>query len=153
LAFKNQFAGNGAAFDGFLNNISIMSPNASPTVVDAVLNNEGPGTSMHTFTANDPDMDPLTWSGFTFLDYTPAYGGLGPGPANAATFNPGTQLFSWNNIGSPRGIYRWAVTASDGQLSDEGTITIHKTSVLPEPSVISLMCIAMASMIGGWRRR
>jgi hypothetical protein len=98
-------------------------------------------------------MDPLTWSGFTFLDYTPAYGGVGSGPANPAMFDPGTQQFSWNNLGSPRGIYRWAVTASDGQLSDEGTLTIHKTSVLPEPSAIALFSLAMVSLIGLLRRR
>ncbi|MEX2307340.1 MAG: PEP-CTERM sorting domain-containing protein [Pirellulales bacterium] len=82
----------------------------------------------------------------------PAYGGVGSGPANAATFDTNTQQFSWNNLGSPRGVYRWAVTASDGQASDEGTITIHKTTV-PEPSTVALCGLAMVSLFALLRRR
>lgn len=155
LAFKNQFAGSGANSDAFLNNISIMSPNVGPTVDDAVINNvnaSDPGIVSHFFTANDPDLDPLTWSGPTFLDYQAAYGGGGPGPANPAAFDTGTREFTWNTVGSPRGIYRWAVTASDGQLSDEGTITVHVTEV-PEPSAIGLCSLAVVGLIGAFRRR
>jgi hypothetical protein len=161
LAFKNQFAGNGGAFDGFLNNISIMSPNVAPTVADAVINNvnaSDPGMVMHTFTANDPDMDPLTWSNFQFGTYTAAYGGgapNGPQPPGSvgATFNPSDQKFSWNTVGSPRGIYTWKVTASDGQGgSDEGMLTVHVTEV-PEPASAALLTLAMCVAAGLCRHR
>jgi hypothetical protein len=156
LAFKNQFAGNGGAFDGFLNNISIKSPNVAPIVQDHIepgVNASIPGLVTHTFTASDADLDPLTWGSFTFVSYTPQYGGAGPGPANAATFNTGNQEFSWNSVGSPRGIYQWAVTASDGQGgSDQGTITVHVTEV-PEPAAVAICLMAMIGVASAVRRR
>jgi hypothetical protein len=154
LAFKNQFAGSGANSDAFLNNISIMSPNVGPTVADHVIpsvNASDPGMVSHMFTAIDPDMDPLTWSGFALASYTPFYGGMGTGPAVAATFDANTQQFSWNSVGSPRGIYQWKVTASDGQASDEGRLTVHVTAV-PEPSTIGLCSLVTVSLIGLFRR-
>ena len=155
LAFRDLAAGSGAAFDAYFNNIAITTPNVPPTVIDgAILNVDAndPGTVMHTFTATDPDLDPLTWSNFQFGTYTPAYGGAGPGPLNAATFNPSDQKFNWNSIGSPRGIYTWNVTASDGQGgSDQGTLTVHVTAV-PEPSALALCGLVMTGLVCFSRR-
>jgi hypothetical protein len=157
LAFKNQFAGSGAGANAYLNNISISTPNVGPTVMDDVINNvmaNDPNNNplLYTFSAIDPDMDPLTWSGFSFASYTPAYGGNGPGPAIAATFDPNTQQFSWNTTGSPRGIYQWVVSASDGQASDEGTLTIHVTEV-PEPASVFMLLVGGIVLGAGCRQR
>lgn len=156
LAFRNLAAGSGATNNGYLNNISIMSPNVAPVVVDHIepnVNASIPGLVQHTFTASDADLDLLTWGSFTFVSYTPQYGGAGPGPANAASFNTGNQEFSWNSVGSPRGIYQWAVTANDGQGgSDQGTITVHVTAV-PEPATLGLGVLAMLAVAIYFRRR
>jgi hypothetical protein len=106
----------------------------------------------HTFTANEPDGDPITWSGFAFHSYTPAYGGGGPGPAHSATFNPLNQEFSWNSHASPRGIYEWRVSATDKDGSDEGSLTVHLIEV-PEPATVSLFGLAIIGLLKSYRRR
>jgi hypothetical protein len=160
IAFKNQFAGSGGASDAFLNNISIMSPNVNPDVQNhTVLNVNAsiPGLVEHTFVGTDADMDTLTWGSFTFGTYTPDYGGgpggpVQPGGSQLATFNPSTREFDWNTVGSPRGIYTWNVTASDGNGgSDVGTITVHVTAV-PEPTTLGLLVVAMLGLVSSIRR-
>jgi hypothetical protein len=125
----------------------VPPPGTPPTVNDAVMNGVTAGDLVqHTFTANEPDGDTVTWSGFTFDSYTAAYGGGGPGPAVAASFNPSTQEFSWNSLGSPRGIYQWRVTASDDDGSDEGSLTVHVIEV-PEPSSMTLPALAVFGLV------
>jgi hypothetical protein len=105
----------------------------------------------HFFMASEPDGDTITWSGFTFDSYTPAYGGGGPGPAHSATFNPSTREFSWNSHASPRGIYKWLVTATDGDGLDEGSLTVHVVEV-PEPATLTLVGWAMLALASSRRR-
>jgi hypothetical protein len=160
LAFRNLSAGSGATNNGYLNNISIMSPNVAPIVQDHTelnVNASIPGLVQHTFTATDADLDPLTWGSFAFGTYTPDYGGGPGGPAQPggsqlASFNTSTREFEWDTVGSPRGIYTWNVTASDGQGgSDVGTITVHVTEV-PEPATIGLLALATLAMASTYRR-
>ena len=130
----------------------VPPPGTPPTVVDHAVNNVVAGDFVtHTFTANEPDGDTVTWNGFAFDSYTPAYGGQGTGPAAAANFIAGSQDFSWNSLGSPRGIYKWLVTANDKDGSDAGCITIHVTSV-PEPVTASLLGLAALGLLR-YRRR
>jgi len=157
LAFKNQFAGAGSDANGYLNSISITNQNIPATVdnhevFNVMANDPGNNPVTHTFNATNPDGDSLTWSGFAFASYMPAYGGNGAGPIVAATFDTGTQAFSWNTTGSPRGIYVWNVGVSDGEASDQGTITVHVTAV-PEPSIALLCGLAIFGLTGVVRHR
>jgi hypothetical protein len=130
----------------------VPPPGTPPTVDNAVINGVTAGDIVpHTFTANEPDGDTVTWSGFAFDSYTPAYGGAGPGPAMSASFNPSTRDFSWNSLGSPRGIYEWRVTASDVDGADEGRLTVHVLQV-PEPATLSLFGWAALGLLNAYRR-
>jgi hypothetical protein len=144
--------------EAFVDNmyLEFIPANTAPTVNDAVINNVNasiPGSVQHQFTASDTQTPagPFTWDQLSFLGYTPAYGGAGPGPNNNPTLS-GSGLFDWNTVGSPRGIYEWQVRATDpGGLSDTGKVTIHVVEV-PEPAS-AVLCGLAIGLIGLIRRR
>jgi hypothetical protein len=92
--------------------------NLAPDVDDAVINALVGSTVTHTVTGSDPNLDPLTWD---LVSFSGACGG----PFN---FDPTTQDISWNTTGCGVGTYIANVRASDGSLTDVGTITINLTS-------------------------
>jgi hypothetical protein len=123
-----------------------------PQVSSKLLNNvnaSDPGSVSYTFTAiNQPD----SWSNFHFDSYLPDPGASGSGPVNAATFDPNTQLFSWNTVGSPLGTYKWLVSATNFWGTGTGSVTVHITAV-PEPAILSLIGLAVLGGISLFRHR
>lgn len=121
----NIFARDGAGalkgqveFDWLFDAVNVAS-NRAPTVDDASTTVNRGATVVHTFTGSDPEGAALTWS-FVGL--------LGPGgaaPGNAPTFDPATQLFTWDTGGSDSGTWIAQVRASDpAGLTDIGNLTI-----------------------------
>jgi hypothetical protein len=155
----NEFWGQTAADDLLLDAVLLHAP----TVDNAEYNNVNASVSgllEHQFTATDPEGGPITWSNLEFVGYTPDYGGAGPGPVNSPSLL-GSGEFSWNSVGSPRGIYEWRVTATDSTvrtdtpvvgLSSTGTIKVHVTAV-PEPASVALCGLAVLAMVGIRRLR
>jgi hypothetical protein len=122
-----------------------------PLVLDAVINNVNanvPGSVTHTFSAYGSST--ITWSDFQFESYTPAFGGSGTGATNPAAFDPSTRQFTWNSVGSPIGIYKWNVTATNFLGSDQGTLTVNVT--IPEPAT-ALLAGLLAIALGCYRRQ
>jgi hypothetical protein len=129
-----------------------------PHIVDSVISNVAANTPesryvTHQFTGVSNDWNTYTWDDFSFVSYMPAYGGAGSGPALPADFDAETKLFSWNTAGSPRGIYKWRVTAIDevGEM-DNGLLTVHLVSV-PEPASVVLAAVASLLLAVVWRGR
>ena len=88
----------------------------------------------------------LTWSDFTFE---------GVGIAIEPTFDPLTQLFSWNTAGSQQGVFtaRVKITDSLGN-SDIGTLRIVlDDTFVPEPATATLLGVALAGALAIARRR
>jgi hypothetical protein len=105
----------------------------------------------HTFTQTG-GTPPITWNDFMFVEYTPLPCCVtGDGPSIPATFDPDTQLFRWNSIGSPRGVYVWSVRASNVAGSSTGTLTLE--TYIPEPASLWLAVAALMVVAAVVRRR
>jgi len=115
------FSGNIIASDGssvefdWLFDAVNTAGNLAPDVDDVVINALVGSTINHTVTGSDPNGDPLTWS----LDSFSALCGAAP------SFDPSTQGFSWNSTGCAPGTYIAQIRASDGSLTDVGSVTIN----------------------------
>jgi hypothetical protein len=113
-------------FDWLFDGVDSTS-NQAPDVDDVVINALLGSTINHTVTGTDPDGDELTWELLTFFG---PCGTLTPG------FNAATQAFSWNSSGCGVGTYIANIRASDGSLTDVGTITINLAAGDPPPTGI-----------------
>jgi hypothetical protein len=126
--------------------LNLVSP--APVIVDESLPVFPGELFTHTFRAVDPDTPAanLTWSDFTFE---------GVGVAIQPTFDPLTQLFSWNTAGSQEGTFTARVKITDLQgNSDFGTLQIVLDDLfIPEPSTAMLAVFALLSVVGGARRK
>jgi hypothetical protein len=109
--------------DGLIDNVMAGHPNSANNPV------------VHTFTATDDEpVSELVWGGLAFDSYTPGFGGTGGAPWKPAAFDSDTQIFSWDTTGSPRGIYKWNVNATDMNgvgWVDQGTVTVNVVGPLP----------------------
>jgi hypothetical protein len=131
----------------------------APTVVDGLINNVQSNDLnplnnpvKFTFTTSAGDA-PITWSNFGFDSFTQGFGGPAAGtPGVAATFDPATQAFSWLSNNTPRGIYKWHVTATNATGSDVGLLTVNVTAV-PEPASLTLIGLAALGFVGFVGRR
>lgn len=135
-------------FDWLFDAVDTGGTNQAPDVNDAVINALVGSTVNHTVTGSDPDGDPLIWDLVSFF---------APGGVGAPTFDPLTQQLVWDTTGANIGDTLIAnVRASDGSLTDTGTITINivgpGTSV-PEPGAIALLGGGLLGFAGLWRNR
>jgi hypothetical protein len=134
------------------NYATVLYNPGGPSVNSGVINNVNanvPGSLLYTFTAgNWADF----WSDFQFVSYTPGLGGSGTGPAIPAAFDPATQKFSWNSVGSSVGTYTWSVKGTNINGSSQGTLTINVTAI-PEPASISLFVFAFVALNSCIQRR
>lgn len=112
-------------FDWLFDGVDSTS-NQAPDVNDVVINALVGSTINHTMTATDPENDPLTWDLLNFF---------GPCGTLNASFNAATQAFSWDSTGCGVGTYIAQVRASDGSLTDVGTITINLNQQTPPTGV------------------
>jgi hypothetical protein len=99
----------------------------------------------HTFTASDPNMDPLTWEFVKFVAADP--------PAIPPSFDPDTQQFVWDTSGSRPGEYEAIVRAADPSgLTDTGSLAI---TLVPAPSTVPMVVVALMVGLSGrpWPRR
>ncbi len=152
VAFAGRInASNGSyvTFDWMFDGVGTLS-NRAPNVNDVVINALVGNTVQHTMTGSDPDGDPLTWSISSFF---------GPGGASLAdvSFNPMTQLFTFNSSGFVPGTYIANIKASDGSLTDTGTITINLSNPptgnnVPEPSVLLMLMMGLFG-VGFYRKK
>jgi hypothetical protein len=102
-----------------------------------------------------PGTAPVTFSALTGPTYTKGFGapdhafGLG----NATwSWDPATQKFQFNTLGSTRGTYVWTGEASGPGGSDPFSITVDVRHV-PEPATLSLLGLALVGFVGFARKR
>ena len=133
--------GSSVEFDWLFDAVGAGSGNLAPNVTDSFINIMLGDSVSHTFMGTDPEGSPLTW---LFVNF------FGPGvPALMPSFDPLTQLFSWDSTGSMLGVYQAQVQASDGSLTDIGTLTINVTNggstAVPEPATLLLVGSGIAA--------
>lgn len=141
--------GSSVEFDWLFDAVNTGSGNLAPTVTDAVINALVGDTINFTFTATD-DGNPNPPGALTFT-----YLGFLGSPAIAPVYNPATNSFVWDTTGSAPGTFIAQVRASDGSLTDVGSLTINLSvggTAVPEPGVLSLMGLGLAGL-GALARR
>jgi hypothetical protein len=164
------FSGNIIASDGSMVEFDWMfdgvdaAANQAPMVDDAVINAlVGPGPIMHTFTATDPEdgallgppgsWDPVLVLGAGFINALP-------------TFDPNTQMLSWDTTGYAAGTYLIQARAFDSNsVGDFGLLTVNLCNSpndppcastpppppgVPVPGTLLLMGLGLVGL--GWRR-
>jgi hypothetical protein len=137
---------------------AILSASASaqspPVVNNTHIGAVVPGDFVTGFFTGQGDL-PITWSDFTFANFSPLIGATGSGPFHAATFDPETQLFSWDSTGSPHGLYEWRATATNQFGSDQGSLFVDMTFLpeVPEPAGLGLAALGWMGLWGFTGRR
>lgn len=117
---------------------SNFAPSITDTVIDALVGD----TISETIVATDPDGDPITMSFINFLD---EFGN----PVLNSAFDPNTFMFDWDSTGFDVGTYLAVFEASDGSLTDRGTLTINltdSTTPPPPPGVSAPSALALGGL-------
>lgn len=127
-----------------------VGSNLAPSITDVVINALVGDTINHTLVVTDPNGDPVTVSFDSFV----GIGGVTPGNA---LFNAGSLDFSWDSTGFGVGQYLATFTASDGLLTDKGTITINLTRAptgqVPAPASLLLAATGILALAGVRRKK
>lgn len=125
--------------------------NLAPQITDLVINALVGDVINETLTVTDPNGDPTTTSFVSFI---------GPGGSIAGSlFNPGSLNFQWDSAGFAPGTYIATFSATDGSLTDQGTIRINltqgstppPTTGVPVPGALLLLGAGLAAF--GVRRK
>jgi hypothetical protein len=136
--------GSRVEFEWMWDAVNTGAANLAPIVNDMVINVFQGDVINATVTGSDPDLDPLTWNLQSLF---------GPGDTSGFSFNPATQGINWNTAGVNLGTYIANIRASDGSLTDTGTVTINIASRnMPEPGILSLFGLGIIGL-GMLRRR
>jgi hypothetical protein len=121
----NSTDGSNVEFTWLFDAVSTASNNA-PSITDLVINALVGDVINETLVATDPDGDTVT------VSFNSLFGPGGVIPGNS-TFDPSTWNFMWDTTGFGVGSYIATFNASDGSLTDQGTIRINLTTGTPPP--------------------
>lgn len=132
------------------------TPGVAPLVADVAGQTNALGDIINLTPVDSvPGTPPVTWSALGGPTYTPGFGAPGDAPGlGGATWswNPATQAFQFNTLGSTRGTYVWTGTASNDAGSDPFSITVDVRHV-PEPATLALVGLALVGFVGVARKR
>jgi hypothetical protein len=134
-----EVLGNGATFEIF-DDFPIGGAEP-PVVVDADLGIQAQGSFIsHQFELSR-GTGPINWTNLTVT---------GPGIPRTSPALAADGLFTWDSTGSPLGLYRFQLTATNIG-SGVGTLTVY---LVPEPVTTSLIGLAMVAPVAiGIRKR
>lgn len=121
----NATDGSSVEFVWLFDAVNTASNNA-PSITDVVINALVGDVIDETLVVTDPDGDPVT------VSFASLFGPGGIAPGNS-TFDPTSWNFVWDTTGYGVGSYVATFSASDGRLTDQGTIRINLTDGNPPP--------------------
>ncbi|MBT0587048.1 PEP-CTERM sorting domain-containing protein [Alteromonas oceanisediminis] len=125
--------------------------NLAPQITDVVINALVGDTINETLVVTDPDLDPITTSFISFIDTN--------GAVSGSSFNPATLQFNWDSTGFGVGTYIATFGASDGSLTDQGTVTINLANrpnsnpSVNEPGTLAIVGAGLLGLAGLRRKR
>lgn len=131
-------------------------PGVAPSVADVAGETSALGDVIMLMPMDSvPGTPPVNWSTLSGPTYTKDFGAsddaFGLGTATWS-WDPGTQKFQFNTLGSTRGRYVWTGTASNDTGSDPFSITVDVKHV-PEPATLALVGLALVGFVGVARKR
>ncbi|KXI30996.1 PEP-CTERM sorting domain-containing protein [Paraglaciecola hydrolytica] len=152
----NAADGSSIEFVWLFDAVSTASNNA-PSITDLVINALVGDVIDETLVVTDPDGDPIT------VSFNSIFGPGGIIPGNS-TFDPSTWNFMWDTTGFGVGSYVATFNASDGSLTDQGTIRINLTTggnpppppppnPAPAPASALLLGIGLLGLVGLRRKK
>lgn len=130
-----------------------MAANQPPTVTDVVINATVGDMINEVITAGDPDAGDLVT--LTSLGMSGPGGGVSGFSFGTTPGNPASGTFAWDTGGFGPGTYIATFGATDGSLTDQGTLRINLSSApvsaVPLPAGAVLLGSGMIAL--GWMRR